>query len=272
MNLNLNTQVGACQFDMCPLRKRENLLRAGGAGGVVGDEQHGSSVAREGREMIEDRRRVFGIEVSRRFVGEEELRPVEEGARQRDALALARAQFRWHMVCAVGDSKPLDQFCRAGAGVGSARQRERCHQHIVEHVQVGDEMELLEDESNGRRAERRPLFRSQRIGVLPGDKDFAIRRFEQPSRRKQQGRFSAAARPPDGEEPSRSDGKGNPVNGPDRTIRAAVCFGKIADVEDHSETRISAGSRWAAQYAGSQAEKAARSGAARSAAGRKGSW
>ena len=85
--------------------------------GVVSDHHDRLTVVTDGAEQLEDLAARPRVEVAGRLVGEDDLRPGDERARDRDALLLSARQLRRTMVEPVFEPDRLDQLiepaCRA---------------------------------------------------------------------------------------------------------------------------------------------------------------
>src|SRR5262245_51391949 len=95
-------------------------------------------------EELHDGTLVLGVERARRLIGEHEPGAVDEGARDADSLLLAPRELRGEVPEAVAEPDLLESPRRL-ALVGHAVQVLREH-HVLQRVEVGEEVELLEDE------------------------------------------------------------------------------------------------------------------------------
>ena len=106
-------------------------------------------------EEVEDSRTGRLVEVARRFVGEQDARPVDEGARDRDALALAAREFRRPVTEPVTESAGLEEPGRRVADRRPPRRpREpsdadhRGQHRVLEDRQLGQQVVELEHEAD----------------------------------------------------------------------------------------------------------------------------
>ena len=82
---------------------------------AVGDEhQGGTRFVTQLAEQIEDALAIARIEVARGFIGQEQSRPVDEGAGDGDALHFAPGQFAGRSISPVGHTNPLEEGCHPG--------------------------------------------------------------------------------------------------------------------------------------------------------------
>jgi hypothetical protein len=80
----------------------ESAVSAGSQLSVVGhDDERLFFLTHEAQEQIDNRAAGRAVEVSRRLVGEDDSRIIDQGASNCDALLLATAQFRGQMLEAL---------------------------------------------------------------------------------------------------------------------------------------------------------------------------
>src|SRR5688572_24644962 len=126
----------------------DDAVGVGGDVLLVGDDDHGLSLAVDGLEGGEDLVAGLGVEVPGGLVGEDDRRPVDQGAGDGDTLALAARQLVGAVLHAVGqadDGEGLGgailAFARAEPGIDE-RQLD-----VVERVGARQQVEGLEDEA-----------------------------------------------------------------------------------------------------------------------------
>jgi hypothetical protein len=127
------------------------------------------------------------VECGERLVEQKEPRPAGEGARERDALALAARERPGALLRERGETEAFEQ--RVDRSV-SASERD-----VRPHAQVREERVVLEDEPDV------PLFRRQ-VGALVepdlvAERDSSAVRPREPGERAQERRLSGARRPDD---------------------------------------------------------------------------
>src|SRR4030095_14839019 len=71
---------------------------------VCHDDERHAAVAHEGEEQFDDSLAGFGIEVARRFIGEDDAGIIDDRAGERDALLLATGKFRGKMLETLAES------------------------------------------------------------------------------------------------------------------------------------------------------------------------
>jgi len=131
------------------------LEAAGHGGGVGHDDQREALVPLELHQQV--RQGVGGglVQRARRLVGQQEARPVHEGAHHGGALALAARQLAGTVVRASGQAHAVQQREGARAGVGGAGALQHGHQRVLQHGALRQEVVELEDEADGAVAQGR---------------------------------------------------------------------------------------------------------------------
>ena len=114
----------------------------------MGDHRDRCSV---GRVQIpeEVRQRPAGdrVEVARRLVGEEDRRPTDERAGDRDALALAARQLAGPVVSSLPETDPIEGSGRGAPPLGTADPAiQQAIGDVGQRRFAVEEMEVLEDE------------------------------------------------------------------------------------------------------------------------------
>src|SRR5258706_554480 len=136
--------VVTAALDDAPLRQHHDEISVLHRGQAVGDDEHGAMLHEALDRLLHQALR-FGVERTRRFVEDEERWIAQQGARDRDALALppreARAPLAQHRLIAVGEAQ--DELVRiGGAGrrayllereIGAAVRDVREHRVVQEH-------------------------------------------------------------------------------------------------------------------------------------------
>ena len=158
-----------------PSRMRDPARAARGDLGCVGDHEDRRAL---GVELVDQRHDgVAGgaVEVAGRLVGEHDRRPADQRARDRDALALTARELR-------SDARRPGRRARRDASASSARARlspartpaySRPSATFSSTRRVLGQEELLEDEADARRTQRRDLAIAQPRDVDAGDRDAA---------------------------------------------------------------------------------------------------
>jgi hypothetical protein len=164
------------------------------------EDERGARVAVELLHHPDDAAPGLLVEVAGRLVGEEDLRPVRERARERDPLLLAAGKLGGIMVEALPEADPAEQRCGALAGaVVVAPELER-HQHVLERGQRRQEVERLEDEADVRRPKPGPAILGKSEDVLAVQDHPTSARLVEPRQKAEKGRLAAPRRADDGQE------------------------------------------------------------------------
>ena len=161
------------QVDL-PVRARR-ALRA------VRDHHDGGAAAVDVLQQVEDLARHQRVEVAGRLVRQDEPRVARQDARDGDALLLAARELRGQVAQARGEAderqRALDPLLAVGRGQAAVAQR---HVDVVEHVEVGDQVEALEDEPDLLVPDARHLVVVEAAHVLPVEQvGAALERVEQ---------------------------------------------------------------------------------------------
>src|SRR6266487_3819007 len=138
--------------------------------GVVGDQHDGGVLVGEPGQQGGDLRAGGRVEVAGRLVGEQHRGPADDRPGDRDPLPLTAGQLGGAVPDPVGEPHLLQ---RLGSPLTAAGGRhaavQQAGRHVVEHAEVLEEEELLEDEAEAGRADRGQLRVGHRGGVDTGD-------------------------------------------------------------------------------------------------------
>ena len=138
------------------------------------------------------------VEAAGRLVGEQQRRPDDEGARQRDALLLAARQHLADSGAAARPGRPgAASRWPAARASAAALQLERQH-HVLERVQVAEQLEALEHEADLGGAHRGALVLVDREEVDAVEPDRAVGRRVEPGDDRQQRALARARGADDG--------------------------------------------------------------------------
>src|SRR6185369_12409006 len=111
---------------------------------------------------------VFLVEIPGRLVGQDQARAVDERARHAHALLLASRELPRQMVRALAESHALERDARlVGVGHGMVVLG---HHHVLERVEIGQQVELLEDDPDALAPEAHAfgvVLRRQVLAVHP---------------------------------------------------------------------------------------------------------
>ena len=158
-----------------------------------------SALMRASRSMI--CRADLRVQVAGRLVGQQQLRLAGQRARDRHALLLPARELAGQVPHARGQpqlgQRLLDALLALGGRHAAVAQR---HVDVVEHVQVGDQVEALEDEADLLVAQPRQALVGQPAHVLAVQPVLALVEVVQQARHRQERRLARARRPHDGHE------------------------------------------------------------------------
>lgn len=101
------------------------------------------------QEQIADLRCRFAVEISRRFVGQKERRPINQGPGNRDSLPFAAGKFARSVVQAVGQA---DSFQEGDALIGlfgtDPSFGEKGYKDVFQCGTLGQKMMILKNETD----------------------------------------------------------------------------------------------------------------------------
>ena len=142
-------------------------------------------------EDVEDNALVFGVEVAGRLVGKEDFRFVDECAGDADALLFAAGELFWQVAAAVVKADAFERGqrrCLVGHAVVILRQHD-----VFAGGEVGQEVELLENEADGAGAESAAGFFVECGGVGAVQKNLSLARGIKAGEDVHQGGFARSA-------------------------------------------------------------------------------
>lgn len=126
----------------------------GGDAGVVCDKHDGFAALLELMEGFHHKRSGSGVQVSRRLVGQNDGRVIDEGARDCDALHLAARELGYAVVPVVDGQRDSLQrvhgahFALATGHIGVGQRQH----HIFDNRQARQQVEALKDKANAQGA------------------------------------------------------------------------------------------------------------------------
>ena len=147
-------------------------LSVGGEVGVVGDDDESRALPVEAMEDVEDELLVGLVEIPGGFVGQDDLRMVDEGAGDAHALLLTAGQLRGQVVGSV----PQTHVLQGLHGLLLVRHRMVVlrHHDILDGCQMRDKVELLEDQADDILADVGELGRVEAPELAPVKGDGAL--------------------------------------------------------------------------------------------------
>ena len=129
---------------------------------VVGDHHHRGAGAVQVQQDIHHLGAHLAVEVTGRLVRQQHLRLAHHRAGDRHPLLLAARQLARIMVHARAQADPFERLARRLAPLRRAHAAVQQRQlDVVDHAQVGDQVEALKDEPEGRCAAGRPACRGR---------------------------------------------------------------------------------------------------------------
>ena len=157
---------------------------------IMRDHDDGVSGCVEFAEDVDYDLLICGVEVAGRLVGEQDRRVVDESAGDADALLLSAAEFARQVIGARAKAYAL----KRSPGVGGVRHGvEILSEHdVFERGQVGDQMKLLEDETDLVGAKAVEFGRAHRMNFFGINGEFAGGGCVQAAEEVDQGRFAGA--------------------------------------------------------------------------------
>ena len=205
------------------------------------DQQHGI-VSCEFDEVREYDLGIFAVEIAGRFVRQQQFGSIQQRPRERSTLPFSGAEFRRHMIAPMLQAEVLQQFASTRSGVGPLRG-DGCREHVVQHTEIGNEMELLKDEPDLRRPKLGPFIRRQFIRIATVDFDPARIRAEQTACNQQQRRFPAPARSLNRNELPLFHAQRNVVQRLNQMRRCFIRLGNILDLQQRGDNQAPSGIR-----------------------------
>ena len=161
---------------------------------VVRDEDEGGAgLGIEVEEKFDDAMARLGVEIAGRFVREQDLRAIDEGARDSDALLLAPRELRGVMMQSFTQPHPIKQLNRFLERVIQAAEFHR-HHYVFERGDRRDELEVLKDEPAHASTQFGAAIFVQRCEVDARKRDTAGGRDVEPRTEAKQSRLAAAGR------------------------------------------------------------------------------
>ena len=211
----------------------EDLDLAGhplGDGAVVGDDDDRRAGLVELVDQRQDRLPGGLVEVPGRLVGEHDGGPADQGAGDRDPLALPAGELGGTGIGRrARPTSSRASRARRGAGQGDAGVEEPVGD-VVQHGGVLGKEELLEDEPDPGGPQGGDVLVGHRCDVEPGDPDVAAGGPVEGAHQLQQGGLARPGRADDPDQLARADGEVHLVEGLDGRL-AGVALGHIVDVE-----------------------------------------
>jgi hypothetical protein len=138
---------------------------------LVGDDDHRHALACKAPDHRQHLAHHRGIERRGGLVEEDHLRLHREAAGNRHALLLAARQLVGERMCTRREAHHAEQIQRLGRGLGArhALQAHRCEREVVQHAEMREEIERLEDHVHFLAQPRHIGARRERIDAIDAD-------------------------------------------------------------------------------------------------------
>ena len=176
-----------------------------------------------------------GVEVAGRLVGEQQLRLVDQRARDRDALLLAAGELARLVLLApreAHDREALSRLLLALARRVAVRGVDQRQLDVLERRRAGEQVERLEDEADLPVPDLGALVAVEPGDVDPVEKVAARRGPVEAADDVHEGALAGPGRPHDGDELARVDREGYAVEGPDLDLAHRVDLDEVLDPDD----------------------------------------
>ena len=198
--------------------------------GIVGDHDDGVARGVEALEEIDDDALVGGVEVSGGLVGEEDGRVVDQGTGDADALLLSSAELAGEVAGAGAEADAIEGcpgFALVGHGVEVLGEHD-----VFYRGEVGDEVELLEDEADLVGAEAVELGGAHGGDIDAVDPELSGGGAVEAAEEVDEGGFAGAGGAGDGDPLAGDDGEAGVVEGADGSGVACVFAGDGGERDD----------------------------------------
>src|ERR1044071_5571264 len=185
-------------LDHAPVEQVNRACRVRGVARVVRHPADGGPRHVQLLEQVHDRLAVLRIEVAGGLVGEEDRRLAAHGARHGDTLLLTAGQLAGQVLRAMRHADALERGGDALLALGRPHAAIRERQlHVLEYVEIANQIETLKNESDLAIAHPRPLRQRQLRHCLVVQRVGAVARRVQQAENRQQRGLAAPRRPRD---------------------------------------------------------------------------
>src|SRR5450631_1645565 len=136
-------------IDDPPVTHTDHSVRRRGHAGIMGVQDDGLSPAVEAAQQFNDLLPAFGVEGSRRFIGQEQRRLIGQGPRDGQPLPLPAGQHARYRRRLVPDAEQVQQVAGPGfSHLSLAPGNHGGQGHVLEHGHALEQVEELEDDAN----------------------------------------------------------------------------------------------------------------------------
>ena len=199
----------------------------------VGDHDDGHAELRP--EFAEEREDGFaggGVEIAGWLVGEKNLRAIDEGAGDGDALLFAAGELRGTVAETMREANALERFANAGGALGAIDFGEAKREFdIFFEGHAREKVEGLEDHANGVATIAGEIERAKKSDVLAVGEDGAGSGAIETGDEIEQRGFSRAGGAEESEEFVVGDGEGEFVDGTDGRFAHGVVAGDAVELD-----------------------------------------
>jgi len=176
-----------------------------------------------------------GVEITGGFVGEKNLRTIDEGSGDGDALLFAAGEFGGAMAEAVREANPLKGFADAGGAFGAIDFGEAEREFdVFFEGHTREEIEGLEDHADGVAAVAGEFDGRERGNILAEGEDGAGGGTVESGDEVKQSGFAGAGGAEEREKFAFGDGEGDFVDGADGGFAHGVVAGDTIELDGGS--------------------------------------
>ena len=195
---------------------------------------------REAEEELKDLRPGVAVQVTRRFIRQQQAGGIHERTRQRHALLLAAGKLQWRVGSTVGKAHQRQQLHHAGPAASMIGANGHGRQHdVLHHVHLRQQVVGLKDKADLLRPQAAALTRFQRIERLAVHAHVARVRAVQSTQQMQQRAFACAAAPDNGHALARAHSKRRALQDRHGLVGEHVAFVKISGCEKRGHGVVS---------------------------------
>ena len=194
---------------------------------VVGNHQDRLLIfGRHGLQERNDFLAVFAVQIPRRFIRHDQGRTGDKRPANRRPLLLPAGKLTGQVLPALCQSQHMQQLLHKSLVRDSVVQEKRKN-HILLHIQFGNQVEGLKDKTNVLPPEHGQLLLGQGKHILPVDPDAARCGIVQRAHNIQQRAFAGAGFSNDGNKFPPADGERNLIQRMNRRFACSINFTQI---------------------------------------------
>lgn len=136
---------------------------------VVGDHENGPAVVRIFPQRVQHGNGVGGLQIIRGFIRKYQLRLIEKGSRQGDALSFSNTELSRHVMNAMLQAKMFNQLLCSLFGIRPFIGHIGC-QYVLQDIQVGHQVKLLEHKTDILSTKDAPFVGGESVRIDARDK------------------------------------------------------------------------------------------------------